>query len=49
MSAHKVLYKLVLLETNTVSWFTDSDELYHIIEWYDDLEYKVYEYKLIEE
>lgn len=45
---HKKLYKLVLTESNTVSWFTDSDELYHIVDWYEGQEYKIYEYELVD-
>ena len=34
----KVLYKLMNKEEDSlIGWFTDSDELFHIIEWYADI------------
>ncbi len=46
----KRLYKLINKETGgTIGWFTDSDELFHIIEWYGDTPTKYEEYKLVGE
>lgn len=42
----KKLYKLINVEEDSVvGWFTDSDELFHIIEWYEGIptKYEVYE------
>jgi hypothetical protein len=42
--AEKRLYKLMSKETGcTIGWFTDSQDMFHLIDWYDvDTKYEVY-------
>ena len=50
--SEKKLYKMFNKETGkTIAWFTDSDELFHITEWYEgsSIEYGVEVFKLIDE
>ena len=45
----KKLYKLINYETNTVTWCTDSEEIFHIMDWYDGDRHKVEVYELVDE
>lgn len=46
----KHIYRVFDKETNhTLAWFTDSEDLFYMTEWYsDEIEYCVEEYKLID-
>lgn len=43
------IYKVVHHETGNVSWFSDSDEMWYVTDWYDDQKYSVYKYELVDE
>ena len=48
----KKLWRVINKENNkTMAWFTDSEDLHYLTEWYQDseIEYKVEEYELIDE
>ena len=44
MAEDKRLYKLINKEDGcTIGWFTDSEDMFHLIDWYDvDTKYEVY-------
>ena len=52
MTGKKKLYKVTNKENGKLlAYFTDSEDLFHMLEWYDDseIEHNVEEYELVDE
>ena len=51
MKMNTELYRVINTETKEViAWFTDSEDLFHMLEWYSDsaVEYCVEKYELVD-